>query len=100
MNHYVTLFDSNFLPQGLALYESMVRHASPFTLWILCIDKKVKQILDQLEKPGIRLVELSEIETTQLQRIKQQRSRVEYCWTLTPLTPKIVFERDSSVDRV
>jgi len=100
MNHYVTLFDSNFLPQGLALYESMIRHAGPFTLWILCIDKKVKNILEQLDKPGMRLIELSEIETDQLKYIKQQRTRVEYCWTLTPLTPKVVFERDSSVNRV
>jgi len=100
MNHYVTLFDSNFLPQGLTLYESMVRHAAPFTLWVLCMDEKAQQVLKRLAKPGIRLVPVSEFETSQLLQIKQQRTRVEYCWTLTPMTPKIVFDRDSSVERV
>lgn len=100
MNHYVTLFDSNFLPQGLALHESLVRHSGPFTLWVLCMDDKAKRILDRLTKPEIRSVAVSEIETPQLLTIKQQRSRVEYCWTLTPMTPKIVFDRDPSVERV
>jgi len=100
MNHYVTLFDGNFLPQGLALHESLVRHASPFTLWVLCVDDKAKQVLDRLQKPEIRSLAVSEIETPELLAIKQQRSRVEYCWTLTPMAPKIVFDRDPSVERV
>lgn len=100
MNHYVTLFDSNFLPQGLALHESLVKHAGPFTLWVLCMDQKAKQVLERLGKPGIKVILVSEIETPQLLEIKKQRTRVEYCWTLTPMTPKIVFDRDPSVERV
>ena len=100
MHHYVTLFNSNFLPQGLALYESLTCHASPFTLWVLCMDDKAKTILDRLSKPGIKAMAASEFETVQLLEIKQQRSLVEYCWTLTPMAPKIVFDRDQSVERV
>src|SRR5215831_11122214 len=100
MHHYVTIYDSNFLPQGLALYESLARHASPFTLWVLCMDDKAKRILERLSKPGIELISLSEIETAELLEIKQQRSLVEYCWTLTPMAPKLVFDRDLSVERV
>ena len=95
MNHYITLFDSNFLPQGLALYESLIRHASPFTLWVLCMDEKAKQVLERLDKGGMRLISLREIELARFIKIKPLRTRVEYCWTLTPLTPKFVFERDS-----
>jgi hypothetical protein len=100
VNHYVTLFDRNFLPQGLALYESMLCHANPFTLWVLCMDEKTEQVLNRLSKPGIRLIPLAEVESPQLLDIKQKRTCVEYCWTLTPFTPKIVFERDPLVDRV
>jgi hypothetical protein len=63
VNHYVTLFDRNFLPQGLALYESMLCHANPFTLWVLCMDEKTEQVLNRLSKPGIRLIPLAEVET-------------------------------------
>ena len=45
MEHYVTLFDSLFLPQGLALHMSMERHAGNYTLWILCIDDAVHDVL-------------------------------------------------------
>jgi hypothetical protein len=102
MNHYVTLFDSNFLPQGLSLHESLVRHAGTFTLWVVCMDEKAKQVLDRLSKLEIRTIAVSEIETehVQLLDVKRQRNRVEYCWTLTPLTPKLVFDRDHSVERV
>ena len=64
------------------------------------MDEKAMQVLQYLDKRGIRLVSLAEVETPQLLQIKPKRSRVEYCWTLTPFTPKIVFDRDSSVERV
>ncbi|HAO68133.1 MAG TPA: glycosyl transferase, partial [Verrucomicrobiales bacterium] len=40
MEHYVTLFNSLFLPQGLALYQSMVKKVQDFNLWILCVDEE------------------------------------------------------------
>lgn len=98
--HYVAVTDYNFLPQVLALYESMVCHAGPFMLWILCLDDKAKHVMERLNRPGIRLVAHSEIETPQLIEIKRKRNLREYCWTLKPATPKIVFDRDSTVERV
>lgn len=99
MEHYITLFDSAFLPQGLALHASMSRHAGAFTLWVLCLDDAVKETLDSLGKPSIRTVKLSDIETPDLLTVKLGRSRAEYCWTLTPFTPKIVFDRDPEAKR-
>src|SRR4029079_1632008 len=32
--------------------------------------------------------------------VKSNRTFVEYCWTLTPCTPKLVFDRDPSAQRV
>ena len=39
MEHYVTLFDSLFLPQGLALHASLQQHAGEHRLWVLCVDE-------------------------------------------------------------
>jgi hypothetical protein len=100
MEHYVTLFDSLFLPQGLALHKSLENHAGNYTLWVLCMDDIAHQVLEQLNKPNIRLIALSEIETPELLAVKPGRNKAEYCWTLTPFTPKLVFERDNSVKRV
>ena len=100
MEHYVTLFDSLFLPQGLALHMSMERHVGAYTLWILCMDDEVQEALAKLELPNVRLLQLSKLETPELLAIKPTRSKGEYCWTLTPFTPRFVFEADSGVSRV
>lgn len=99
MEHYVTLFDSLFLPQGLALHMSMERHAGEYTLWILCVDDDVFGILKRLNLVNVRLLQLSELETDDLKRVKHGRTKGEYCWTLAPFAPRFVFEADASVSR-
>jgi hypothetical protein len=100
LEHYVTLFDSLFLPQGLALHASLKRHAGPFRLWVLCMDERAKQVLDELGEPTITTVALANVETPELLAIKPGRSKVEYCWTMTPFTPTIVFDREPLAKRV
>lgn len=100
MEHYVTIFDSGFMPQGLALYSSLVNHAGPFKLWVICVDDLAKEYLDQRALDGIKTISLKEVETPDLIRVKAGRTRSEYCWTLTPFAPKFVFDRDPSVSRV
>lgn len=100
MEHYVTLFDSLFLPQGLALHMSMERHAGNYTLWILCVDDKAHEVLSKLDLSNVRLLQLSKLETPELLAVKPGRSKGEYCWTLTPFTPRFVFEADAEVTRV
>lgn len=100
MEHYVTLFDSLFLPQGLALHRSMERHAGSYTLWILCVDDEVFEVLQRIDLPNVRLLQLNLLETEELKRVKPTRTKAEYCWTLTPFSPRFVFEADQSVHRV
>ena len=45
VEHFVTLFDQVFLPQGLALHMSMERHIKNYKLWILCMEDQVFEIL-------------------------------------------------------
>lgn len=100
MEHYVTLFDSVFIPQGLALHMSMERHIKDFTLWIVCVDDDAYEVLSKLRLTKSRLLQLSKLETEDLVKVKQTRSSREYCWTLTPFAPRFVFEFDGKVDRV
>jgi len=100
MEHYVTLFDSLFLPQGLALHRSLERHAKTYTLWILCVDEVSYDVLAKLNLPNIRLLQVNKLETPELLRVKPTRKKSEYCWTLTPFSIRFVFEADPSVLRV
>jgi hypothetical protein len=100
MEHFCTLFDSSFLPQGFALYNSLKRHAGNFMLWVLCMDEEVEVAFQKFAFPEVCCIALKDIETQALKSIKSIRSRGEYCWTLTPFLPKAVMDRDTSITRV
>ena len=63
---YVTLFDSVFLPQGLALYRSLLNHSVNFRLWVLCLDQPCYDFLFTLQLQNIFLLSLSELENDEL----------------------------------
>ena len=100
VEHFVTLFDQTFLPMGLCLHSSMLEHAEPFHLWIVCMDETVERQLRQLDLPHVSIIALSAVDTDALRKVKIGRTRVEYCWTLTPFTPQFVFDRDRRISRV
>lgn len=100
MEHYVTLFDSSFAPQGLSLHRSLQRHAGHHTLWVVCMDEQVEDALQELALPDVRLIPLREVEDDALRGVKADRTRGEYCWTLTPFSFDAVLQRDPSAHRV
>lgn len=102
MEHFVTLFDAGFLPQGLALHSSLSDHGKPFTLWVLCMDQAAEAALKKIALPNLCPIPLHELETEhpELLKAKEDRTRAEYCWTITPFTPTAVFNRDSTIERV
>ena len=100
VEHYATLFDNHFLLQGLCLHQSLTERATPFRLWILCVDETVEHNLLRLNLPNVTLLPLRDVETDRLKEVKVGRSIGEYCWTLTPFLPQFVFENAPDVKRV
>lgn len=100
VEHFVTLFDSNFLPMGMALHDSLMAHGRPFHLWILCMDELVEEQLKRISLPNVTLMPLREAESRKMLSVKPGRTRGEYCWTLTPFTFQMVFDRDAGIQRV
>jgi hypothetical protein len=98
--HYVTLFDATFLPHGLALHQSMLRNAGDFHLWVVAMDEAARDALERLDLEHVTVLPLPEVENSALLSVKESRSRGEYCWTLTPFTPSIVFAADPAAQRV
>jgi len=78
----------------------MKRHVGDSVLWIICADDSAYDVLVGLDLHGVRLLKLSELETEELLNVKSTRTIREYYWTLTPFSPRFVFEADSLVKRV
>ena len=98
--HFITLFDRNFLPAGLCLHRSLMEQAPAFCLWVICMDQVVEARLRDLALPYVRLIPLHEIETEVLRAVKHDRTTAEYCWTMTPFAPEFVMSREAGVERV
>ena len=100
VEHFVTLFDSHYLPLGLCLHRSLEEHAGPFHLWIVAIDDACAEALQKMELGHATVLRLAEVETEALRAVKKDRSVGEYCWTLTPFLPSAVLARAPHVGRV
>jgi hypothetical protein len=102
MHHFGTYFDSNYLAQGLTLYRSLMDHASPFTLWVLCFDDIAHDVMSRLNLANLRPVSHKEFEGRDeaLQEAKRNRSRVEYYFTCTPSWLLYLLNHHPEIERV
>lgn len=82
--NFCTLFDYNFLPQGMALHASLSEHCPEFHLYIVAFDDNCLRALNKLDLKHVTVISLSRFEDAELLRIKPTRSPGEYCWTCTP----------------
>ena len=49
MLYYCTLFDSNYISKGIALYLSLERHTDDFLLYVMAMDRKCEKMLKNME---------------------------------------------------
>jgi len=86
MINFCTLFDSNYLTRGLALYESLKKTCPEFRLFVFAFDDKCYQFLKKRSFPMLTVISLQEFEDDKLLKVKPSRTAAEYCWTCTPST--------------
>lgn len=92
MYNYCTLFDSNYVTRGLAMYESLKKHSDNFHLFIFAFDERANILLKKLELDNVTVISLAKFEDEALLSIKSTRSAGEYCWTCTPSVIKYAIE--------
>ncbi|MFJ2995299.1 hypothetical protein [Pandoraea sp. NPDC087047] len=98
MHHFCTLFDSNYLVKGIAMLESLRAHCPDAQVSVLCMDDETNAILTEMALPGVSCIPLDTLEDDDLRRVKAQRSRAEYCWTLSPCLPSYILDKHPEID--
>ena len=78
---FCTLFDSNYLDKGIVLYNSLTNVMDEFKLYILAMDEKCYEILEDMKLNNVIPISLSDFEDEKLLEVKAERSAAEYCWT-------------------
>lgn len=81
--NFCTLFDTNYLSRGIAMYESLVKQDNDFHLYVIAFDSTTNRVLREMKFERMTIVSLSEFEDEKLLSVKPSRTKTEYCWTCT-----------------
>lgn len=89
MLNFCTLFDRNFICQGLVMYKSLQENCKEnFTLYIFAFCDKSYKLLNELNLQNVKIISTNELESKipDLLKVKPTRSKGEYCWTCASAT--------------
>ncbi len=103
MRDFCSYFDSNYAMKGLALFNSLKRLSSaPFRLHVACLDERAFQLLSALDDPSLNPIPLSAIKEAdpEFAACENDRSRVEFYFTLSPVLPLYLLERGIASESV
>lgn len=93
MLNFCTLFNTNYLSRGLALYQSLEKVCPSFHLYVFAFDQESYYYLKNHPLPNLTPISLPDFEYPALLQVKPARSMAEYCWTSTPFTILYCFEK-------
>ncbi|MBE9597928.1 glycosyl transferase [Pedobacter sp. MC2016-24] len=92
MLQFCTLFNSNYLSRGLAMYNSLEEQCADFHLYIFAFDTNCFDVLSKLNLANATVISLSQFENKDLLAVKGDRTAAEYCWTCSSSTIKYCLE--------
>lgn len=81
-NHFCVIVGSEYVLKIIALQQSLMQYSQKYTLWICCIDSPVYSLLKEMNLMNVNLLQVEELEDSELKAIKKKRKVNEYCWTL------------------
>ena len=98
MLNFTTFFDFNYLSKGIVLYNSIHKQVkAPFKLYLLCLDNNTLDFFSHNKKDFefIEVISMKDFESDDpsLLFAKQNRSLVEYYFTLSPVLPLYLFKK-------
>lgn len=79
--NFCTLYDSNYISKGLALYLSIAKYTDDFTMYVMAMDRKCQEMLNALAFKHVVVDCIEDIDDPKLAEAKCNRSRAEFCWT-------------------
>ena len=90
---FCTLFDKNYLYQGVALHESLVHYAGDFRLYALCMDSTAYALLARMRSSSLIPVSVDEINTPEISAVRARTTHGQFCWVCQALICEFVLDR-------
>lgn len=98
---YCTYFDHNYLSRAVLMIESLRRFDARSPIYVLALSELCGEILQDLSLPNVKVIPLATLEESypELGALKQERTLIEYYFTLSPFLPHYLFEH-TRADRI
>lgn len=92
---FCTYFDSGYLNRGLALIDSIRSHGDFSPVVVLALDERVSRYFEVFPQKNVQVISLNELEAYEprLLGVKNERTKMEYFFTITPIFTKYVLEK-------
>jgi hypothetical protein len=90
---FCTLFDKNYLYQGVALHRSLVRHAGEFKLYALCMDSVAYDLLKKMGSDSLIPINVDELLTPEVAEVRSRTTHGQFCWVCQPLICRFILDR-------
>ena len=102
INHYCTLFDSNYLAFGINLIDSLKEHDQYAKLYVVTMDNIAHDQLKLFDYKDVVLISSYDIEKkySELNTLKIERSKTEYFFTFSPAICKYIMELFTDINRL
>lgn len=95
---FCTIVTKYRLHQCIALYNSIRKFIPEAVFAVLCMDEDTNRLLEKAGLPGIRVIPLEQLESSELRAVKVDRSIREYCWTMKPVLVQYLIDRYKSFE--
>lgn len=93
MMTFCTLFDSNYISKGIALYLSIAKYTDNFVLFVMAMDRKCEAQLKSIAFSNMIVECIDDNMFPELEWAKKNRSRAEFCWTCGSVVTHLFFEK-------
>lgn len=92
MRTYCTLFDKNYLYQGVALYNSLKRCTGDFKLYTLCMDSISYSMMMKMESESLVPISVDELITPEISAVRDRTTHGQFCWVCQPLLCEFILD--------
>jgi hypothetical protein len=97
---FCTIIDNRSITSLLAMYESLSRFVAQFALWVCCADEKSYSLLKSINLPDIILLDSKNIESTELENIKNFCSKEQYRSILKVSLSYFLLKNNYSIEKL
>ena len=100
--YFCTFFDYNYSTYGRVMIDSLRAKCQNFEIFVVCLDKAVYDFLTAKYSSACRLINIEDVESEfpELLLCKNNRSRAEYYFTLSPFIPLYLIKHFPSIDLI